>query len=41
MPKVTLSIIRSAFESAGVEFIDENAGGAGVWLKKPHPVAKR
>jgi hypothetical protein len=26
--------VRRAFESAGVEFIDENGGGAGVRLKK-------
>jgi hypothetical protein len=28
--------IRSALESAGVEFIDENGGGAGVRLRKRH-----
>ena len=28
--RVTLEVIRRAFESAGVEFIDENGGGAGV-----------
>jgi hypothetical protein len=27
--------VRRAFEMAGVEFIDENGGGAGVRLKKP------
>jgi hypothetical protein len=27
--------IRSALESAGVEFIDENGGGPGVRLRKP------
>ena len=27
--------IRRALEAAGVEFIDENGGGAGVRLKKP------
>jgi hypothetical protein len=27
--------IRRAFETAGVEFIDENGGGAGVRLRKP------
>jgi ribosome-binding protein aMBF1 (putative translation factor) len=27
--------IRRAFENAGVEFIDENGGGAGVRLSKP------
>jgi len=26
--------IRRAFESAGIEFIDENGGGSGVRLKK-------
>ena len=31
----TMDVIRRAFESAGVEFIDENGGGAGVRLKKP------
>ncbi len=29
----TLSAIRSALESAGVEFIEENGGGAGVRLR--------
>ena len=28
--------IWSALESAGVEFIDENGGGAGVRLRKRH-----
>jgi hypothetical protein len=28
--------IRSAFELAGVEFIDENGGGPGVRLRKRH-----
>ena len=32
--------IRSALESAGVEFIDENGGGPGVRLRKP-PEQKR
>lgn len=31
----TISVIRSAFEAAGIEFIDENGGGAGVRLQKP------
>jgi hypothetical protein len=26
--------VRRAFESAGIEFIDENGGGAGLRLKK-------
>lgn len=30
----TLAAIRSALEAAGVEFIAENGGGAGVRLKK-------
>lgn len=30
----TLRTIRAALEAAGVEFIDENGGGAGVRLKK-------
>jgi hypothetical protein len=30
----TLEVIRRAFESAGVAFIEENGGGAGVRLKK-------
>jgi hypothetical protein len=28
--------IRRALETAGVEFIDENGGGAGVRLAKPN-----
>jgi hypothetical protein len=27
--------VRRAFETAGVEFIDENGGGPGVRLRKP------
>lgn len=30
----TLIVLRQAFESAGVEFIEENGGGAGVRLRK-------
>lgn len=30
-----LAAIRSALEAAGVEFIAENGGGAGVRLRKP------
>ena len=33
--RATLDVVQRAFESAGVEFIDENGGGAGVRLKKP------
>jgi transcriptional regulator with XRE-family HTH domain len=31
----TVEAIRAALESAGVEFIAENGGGAGVRLKRP------
>jgi DNA-binding XRE family transcriptional regulator len=31
----TLAAIESVLRQAGVEFIDENGGGAGVRLKKP------
>jgi transcriptional regulator with XRE-family HTH domain len=31
----TLDAIRAALEAAGVEFIAENGGGAGVRLRKP------
>jgi transcriptional regulator with XRE-family HTH domain len=30
----TLAAIRGALEAAGVEFIDENGGGAGVRMRK-------
>jgi len=30
----TIAAIRAALESAGVEFIAENGGGAGVRLRK-------
>ena len=30
----TIAVLKSAFESAGVEFIDENGGGPGVRLRK-------
>ena len=33
----TLSAIRAALEAAGVEFIAENGGGAGVRLRKDQP----
>jgi ribosome-binding protein aMBF1 (putative translation factor) len=32
--------VRRAFETAGVEFIDENGGGAGVRLRKPSGTPK-
>ena len=31
----TITAIRAAFEAAGIEFIPENGGGAGVRLAKP------
>jgi transcriptional regulator with XRE-family HTH domain len=33
--RATLQVVRQAFEAAGVEFIEENGGGAGVRLRKP------
>jgi hypothetical protein len=33
--RATLAVVRAAFEKAGVEFIEENGGGAGVRFKKP------
>jgi DNA-binding XRE family transcriptional regulator len=33
--RCTTAVVRAAFEAAGVEFIDENDGGAGVRLPKP------
>jgi transcriptional regulator with XRE-family HTH domain len=30
--RATLNVVRRALEAAGVEFIDENGGGAGVRL---------
>ena len=32
--RATLDVVRRALEAAGVEFIDENGGGAGVRLQK-------
>ena len=32
--RATLVVVKQAFERAGVEFIDENGGGAGVRLRK-------
>jgi len=34
LKQTTITAIRTALESAGVEFIDENGGGAGVRLRK-------
>ena len=36
----TVNVIVQAFEKAGVEFIDENGGGAGVRLKRRQPKGK-
>jgi transcriptional regulator with XRE-family HTH domain len=33
----TIDAIRAALEAAGLEFIPENGGGAGVRLQKPGP----
>ena len=33
--RATLEVVRRALETAGVVFIDENGGGAGVRLRKP------
>jgi transcriptional regulator with XRE-family HTH domain len=33
--RATLEVVRRALEAAGVEFIDENGGGAGVRLREP------
>jgi transcriptional regulator with XRE-family HTH domain len=37
----TAEMIQSALERAGIEFIDENGGGAGVRLRKPHRLSAR
>jgi hypothetical protein len=37
--QATLAVLRQAFESAGVEFIEENGGGPGLRLRK-RPRAK-
>jgi hypothetical protein len=37
----TIAALRSALENAGIEFIDENGGGAGVRLRKPQHKRKR
>jgi transcriptional regulator with XRE-family HTH domain len=38
--QATLAMLRQAFESAGVEFIDENGGGPGVRLRKRQRLKK-
>ncbi len=37
----TLAAIETVFKRAGIEFIDENGGGAGVRLRKPSQASKR
>jgi transcriptional regulator with XRE-family HTH domain len=39
--RATLDVVKRAFETAGVEFIDENGGGAGVRLQKPVGTARK
>ena len=39
--RATLEVIKRALESAGVEFIDENGGGAGVRLREPRSLRGR
>ena len=39
--RATLEVIRRAFETAGVDFIDENGGGPGVRLRKRQRAKKQ
>jgi transcriptional regulator with XRE-family HTH domain len=39
--RATLEVVRRAFESAGVEFIEENGGGPGVRLRARSPDKQR
>jgi hypothetical protein len=39
--KEAVDAIRRALERAGIVFIDENGGGAGVRLRKSHQAGKR
>lgn len=34
MRPATIAVVRAALEAAGIEFIPENGGGAGVRLRK-------
>lgn len=34
-----IEAVRAAFDAAGLEFIEENGGGAGVRLKRPDGVS--
>jgi hypothetical protein len=38
--QATLAVLKRAFESAGVEFIDENGGGPDVRLRKRQRLKK-
>jgi predicted transcriptional regulator len=38
--RATVTVLKQAFERAGIEFIDENGGGLGVRLRK-HRRTKR
>ena len=37
----SLEVIETVLRKSGVEFIDENGGGAGVRLRKPNQQGKR
>jgi transcriptional regulator with XRE-family HTH domain len=37
MRESNMKLLRLTFEAAGVQFIPENGGGAGVRLAKPRP----
>jgi hypothetical protein len=39
--KANQAALRHALEAAGVEFIDENGGGAGVRLRKPGSTVRK
>lgn len=39
--RATIEVIRQAFQSAGVDFIEANGGGEGVRLKKPSASQKK
>jgi hypothetical protein len=39
--RATIEVIRRALESAGIQFIYENGGGAGVRLQKPLTKSKQ
>jgi transcriptional regulator with XRE-family HTH domain len=38
--RATLDVVRRALEAAGIEFIDENGGGAGVRLRRARDARK-